>query len=148
MQPQNPDFLAAVEAAFSRQPFMHFIGARLGAVEPGGVEIRLPYHEGVGQNHGYFQGEVIGAVADSAGGLAGFSLLPPGSSVLAVEYKISFLSPGNGDKLVARGEVLRVGRTLVTTEIKAHVLRDGEEHLCAVVLQTLRALSGGGEIRF
>lgn len=148
MKSANPDFEAAVRAAFERQPFMSFLGAQLGRVEPGRVEIRLPFHEGVGQNHGYFHGGVIGAMADVAGGFSAFSLLPPNSSVLTAEYKLSILAPGLGEELVSRGEILRAGKTLLTAEVKIHVVREGQEHLCAVALQTLRGRTGGAEVQF
>ncbi len=148
MDAANPDYDTAVRAAFDRQPFMGFIGARVGAVAPGRVELRLPFHEGVGQNHGFFHGGVIGALADVAGGFAGFSLMPPNSSVLTAEYKLSILAPGLGEELIARGEVLRAGKTLITTEIKVYVRRDGQEHMCAIALQTLRGRTGGAEVQF
>ena len=140
---RNPNYEQAVLDGFARQPFMGYIGARITAVRPGFVEIRVPYREEVGQNHGFFHGGVIGAVADVAGGFAGFSILPPESSVLTVEYKINILAPGLGDELIARGEVLTAGKTLIFTEMKMFVVRDGQEHLCAAALQTLRGKTGG-----
>lgn len=148
MTPGNPDFERAVRDGFARQPFMGHIGARIAAVRPGFVELRLPYRDEVGQNHGFFHGGVIGALADVAGGVAGYSLLPPSSSVLTVEYKINIIAPGKGDELIARGQVVRAGRTLIVTDIKVSVLTDGEESLCAVALQTLRGMTGGPGVAF
>ncbi len=144
----DPDYENAVRGGFDRQPFMAHLGARIAAVRPGFVEIRVPYREQVGQNHGYFHGGVIGAIADVAGGFAGFSLLPKGGSVLTVEYKLNIVAPGLGDELIGRGEVLSAGRTLIFTEARLFVTRDGAEHLCAVALQTLRAKTGGSGVAF
>ncbi len=144
----NPDYRQAVHDGFVRQPFMGYLGARLVAVHPGQVEIRVPYREEVGQNHGFFHGGVIGAIADVSGGFAGYSLLPPGSSVLTVEYKLNILAPGLGDELIGRGAVLSAGRTLIFTEARLFVARAGEEHLCAVALQTLRGKTGGAGVAF
>lgn len=146
--PRNPDFEQAVREGFARQPFMDYVGARIAWVRPGGVEIAIPYREQIGQNHGYFHGGVIGALADVCGGFAGFSLLPAGSSVLTAEYKINILAPGLGDELIGRGTVLTAGRTLIFTEARIFVVRDGEEHLCAACLQTLRAKTGGPGVAF
>lgn len=140
---RNAGYERAVLDGFARQPFMGYIGARITAVRPGFVEIRVPYREEVGQNHGFFHGGVIGAVADVAGGFAGFSLLPPDSSILTVEYKLNILAPGLGDELIGRGQVLTAGKTLIFTEMKLYVVRDGQENLCAVALQTLRGKTGG-----
>lgn len=148
MTPGNPDFEQAVREGFARQPFMAYIGARVAAVRPGFVELRVPYREEVGQNHGFFHGGVIGSMADVAGGFAGYSLLPPSSSVLTVEYKINIIAPGKGDELVARGQVLRAGRTLIFTDVKVSVVSGGEEALVAVALQTLRGMTGGPGIAF
>lgn len=148
MTPGNPDFEQAVREGFARQPFMAHIGARVAAVRPGFVELRVPYREEVGQNHGFFHGGVIGSMADVAGGFAGYSLLPPSSSVLTVEYKINIIAPGKGDELVARGQVLRAGRTLIFTDVKVSVVNGGEEALVAVALQTLRGMTGGPGIAF
>lgn len=143
-EPRNPDYRADALAGFERQPFMAHIGARVTEVRPGFVEIRVPYRDEVGQNHGFFHGGVIGSVADVAGGFAGYSLLPPGGSVLTVEYKLNIVAPGLGSELIGRGGVLTLGKTLIFTEAKLYVLRDGAEHLCGVMLQTLRAKTGGG----
>lgn len=141
--PQNPDYVAAVHAAFNRQPFMAYLGARIAAVEPGYVEIRVAYREEIGQNHGFFHGGVIGAIADVSGGFAGFSLLPANGSVLTAEYKINIVAPGKGAELIGRGQVLSAGRTLIFTEAKLFVRNGENETLCAAALQTLRGKTGG-----
>lgn len=145
-EPRNPDYRAAVLSGFECQPFMGYIGARVSETRPGFVEVRVPFRQEVGQNHGFFHGGVIGSVADVAGGFAGFSLLPAGSSILTVEYKLNIIAPGLGSELIGRGNVLTAGKTLIFTEAKLYVLRDGAEHLCAVMLQTLRAKIGGHEV--
>ena len=148
MTPRNPDYEQTVREAFARQPFMGYIGARVAEVRPGFVELRLAYRDEVGQNHGFFHGGVIGSLADVAGGFAAYSLLPPNSSVLTVEYKINIIAPGRGDELISRAQVVRAGRTLIFTEIKVCVAADGTESLNAVALQTIRAMTGGPGIAF
>ncbi|MBF0333358.1 MAG: PaaI family thioesterase [Alphaproteobacteria bacterium] len=147
-EPKNPDYAQAVRDGFGRQPFMAHLGARLTAIEPGRVEIRLPYRDEVGQNHGFFHGGAIGAIADVSGGFAGFSLMGKGGSVLTVEYKINIVAPGLGEELIGRGEVIRMGGTLIITEARLYVLRDGAESLCAIALQTLRGKQTGREVAF
>lgn len=147
-EPQNPDYVAAVHGAFERQPFMATLGAHITALEPGAVEIRVAYREEIGQNHGFFHGGVIGAIADVAGGFAGFSLMPAGGSVLTAEYKINIVAPGLGEELIGRGQVLSAGRTLIFTEARLFVVHEGRETLCAAALQTLRGKSGGAGVAF
>lgn len=145
---QNPEYQQAVRDGFARQPFMGYLGARLVDVSPGQVEIRVPYRDEIGQNHGFFHGGVIGTIADVCGGFAGYSLLPCDSSVLTVEYKLNIVAPGLGEEPIGRGMVLSAGRTLIFTEARLFVARAGEEHLCAVALQTLRGKTGGAGVAF
>lgn len=112
LQPRNPDFARRVRDSFARQGAMSLIGAELARVAPGECDIRLPYRPELSQQHGYFHGGIIGTIADSAGGYAAFTLMPADSSVLTVEYKINLLAPRAGDELVARGRVLKSGRSL------------------------------------
>jgi uncharacterized protein (TIGR00369 family) len=126
-----------VRASFARQGFMRSLGAELTVVEPGSCEIQLRYREELTQQHGYFHAGAIGAIADSAGGYAGFSLMGAGDSVLSVEYKLNLLAPGRGERLIARARVVRAGRTLTVCQIDVFALQDGVETLCATAQQTL-----------
>jgi len=139
--PRNPDYEAAVRGSFARQGLMRTLGASLAAVGPGRVEIVTDYRDDLGQQHGFFHGGVIGAIADSAGGYAAFSLMPPDSNVLTVEYKMNIVAPGKGERLVARGEVIRPGRTLTVSRTDVFAVDDGAETLCATMLQTLMCLA-------
>ena len=146
--PANPDYVAAVRRGFANQPLMGFLGATIDRIEPGSVEIRVPFRTEISQNHGYFHGGVIGAIADVAGGFAAYSLVPAGGSVLSAEYKVNIVAPGLGDELIGRGQVIRGGKTLIFTEARLFVVHKGEENLCAVMLQTIRAHAGGGKNSF
>jgi len=135
--PSDPDFAARVRASFGRQGFMRSLGAELTRVEPGACEIRLAFRDGLGQQHGYFHTGALSAIADSAGGYAGYTLMGAGDSVLSVEYKMNLLAPGRGDAAVARARVVKSGRTLTVCQVEVFVERDGVETLCALMQQTL-----------
>lgn len=135
--PRDPDFAARVHASFARQGLMATLGAELAAVEPGYCEIRLAFRDGLSQQHGFFHAGAIGAIADSAGGYAAYTLMGAGDSVLSVEYKLNLLAPGRGELLVARARVVRPGRTLTVCQVEVAVVRGGEETLCALAQQTL-----------
>ena len=136
-EPNNPDFARAVKDSFERQGLMRTLGIELVLVEPGTVELTAAMAEHVTQQHGYFHGALIGAAMDSAGGYAALSLLPAGSEVLSTEYKINFLAAAAGERLIARGQVVRPGRTITVTEVRASCVRDGASHLTAVMLQSV-----------
>jgi uncharacterized protein (TIGR00369 family) len=141
-QPSDSNFAARIRESFRRQRAMQLLGARMIRVEPGLVQIELPYREDLTQQHGYFHGGFTSAIADSAGGYAGYSLFPADSSVLTVEFKISLLAPAKGEKLVATGRVLKPGRTLTVCELSVVALEPGRETACAHGLQTLICLAG------
>ncbi len=119
MNPLNPSFAEDVADSFARQPIMNLLGARLSLVEPGVVEITLPYRADLAQQHSYLHAGVITTIADSACGYAAYSLMPAGAEVLSVEFKVNLLRPAQGETFVARAEVIKAGRTL--TVVRADV---------------------------
>jgi uncharacterized protein (TIGR00369 family) len=141
----DPNFEARVRASFARQQAMDHLGAYLSEVTAGRCEIRLPYKPELSQQHGFFHGGIIGTIADSAAGYAGFSLMPADAAVLTVEYKMNIVAPGDGEMLIARGEVLKPGRTLTITKADVFAVKNGREKLCAIMLQTLIARTGDPE---
>ena len=142
-QPRDPDFERRVRDSFARQRVMDTLGAALTRVEPGVVEITLPFREDLTQQHGYVHAGIVGTIADSAGGYAGFSLMPAGSTVLSVEYRVHLLAPARGEKLVARGRVVRSGRTLTVCELGVEAIAAGQRTTCAIGTQTLICLPEG-----
>lgn len=139
-EPKNPDYAEQVRGSFERQAFMAHIGAELVHIGPGACEIHLPHRAELTQQHGFFHGGVIGAVIDSAMGYAGYSLAPAGASVLTVEYKLNLVAPGEGERLIARGRVVKAGRTLTVCLGEVSAIGGGDEKLCATALQTLMIL--------
>ena len=138
--PKDPAFESRVRESFVRQKAMHLIGAVLTRVEAGRVEIELPFRDDLTQQHGFIHAGIVGTVADSAGGYAAYTLMPAGSSVLSVEYKINLLAPADGERLVASGQVVRAGRTLTVCDLEVTVIKAGARTLCARGMQTLICL--------
>ena len=141
MKPLNQSFAADVASNFAQQPVMNLIGARLALVEPGVVEIELPFRADLTQQNGYIHAGVITTIADSASGYAAFSLMPAGSGVLSVEFKVNLLRPALGELFVARAEVIKAGRTL--TVVRADVFATGanaEKELVATMQGTMMCL--------
>jgi uncharacterized protein (TIGR00369 family) len=124
-------------ANLSRQGALMAWGARMTRMASGECEIVVPMSAAVTQQHGYFHGGVIGSVADSAGGYAANTLLMPQHECLTAEYKINIVAPGIGDTLIARGKVLKTGKTLVISSANVFAVKQGVEKLCAIMQQTL-----------
>ena len=142
----DPDFAERVRKSFDAQGIMDHIGATLTLIEPGVCEIELPYSDAVSQQHGFFHGGVIGTIADSAGGYAAFGLMDAEDGILTVEYKLNLMAPADGDLLVARGQVVRVGRTLTVARAEVGVVKNGVEVACAAMQQTLMRIVGRAEV--
>jgi len=139
---RDPDWVMKVRESFGRQGVMALLGAELAQLDPGRCEIRLPYRADLTQQHGFFHAGIISTIVDSAGGYAGFSLMPAGSSVLTVEYKLNLLAPGDGELLVAIGEVVKPGKNLVIARGDVYVLKAGIRTHCAIMQQTLMTMHG------
>src|SRR6185295_1402506 len=100
-QPRNPAFAEEIKQSFAKQTIMALISAELSRVEPGVIEITLPYRADLTQQHGYLHAGIVTTIADSACGYAAYSLMPPNSEVLSVEFKVNLLRPAKGEKFIA-----------------------------------------------
>jgi uncharacterized protein (TIGR00369 family) len=145
--PADPDWNAKVRDSFARQGAMKTIGARLVHLEPGHAHVAVEYADAIAQQHGYVHGGVVGMIADTAGGYAGFSMMPAGASVLTVEYKMNLLAPADGQTILAKGRVLKPGRTLVVVQVDVFAHKNGQTKLCATMLQTLMVMAGKSDGR-
>ncbi|WP_332673413.1 PaaI family thioesterase [Aromatoleum sp.] len=144
-QPKDAAYAERVRESFGLQQAMTLIGAELAVVEPGYTEIHLPFKPEITQQHGVIHGGVVGMIADSAAGYAANTLTPADTSVLTVEYKLNLVAPADGERLVARGEVIKPGRTLLITRAEVFVVKQEQWTLCAVMQQTIMAMHGKKE---
>lgn len=140
--PANPAYAPRVRESFGRQPFMTHIGARITALAPGFCEITVEHRRELTQQHGFVHGGVLASIADSAAGYAAFSLMPADATVLTVEYKLNIVRPGAGEAMIARGRVVKPGRTLFVVQADVYAKKDGAEELAVTSLQTLMRLDG------
>ncbi|NIP43676.1 MAG: PaaI family thioesterase [candidate division Zixibacteria bacterium] len=139
-EPQNKEFEKTIRESFAKQNLMQAFGAKLISITPGAATIELPYRDDLTQQHGYLHAGVITAIIDSACGYAALSLMPQDMEVMSAEYKINLLSPADGEKLVARGTVLKPGRKLYVVRGDAYSARDGKEKHVAAFQGTMVAV--------
>jgi len=140
--PKDPDFEARVRASFASQGLMVTLGATLVRVFPGLVEILLPASRAVSQQHGFVHAGALASIADSAAGYAALSLMPPGAGVLTAEFKINLMAPGIGELMMARGRVIKAGRTLTLAQTDVFAVHEGREKQIALLTATLMAVEG------
>ena len=138
--PADHNFEQRVRASFDLQAFMTTLGATLTRVQPGAVEIRLPVRADLTQQHGFVHAAAIAAIGDSACGYAALSLMPLDAAVLTVEYKINLMAPARGEALVARGRVVRAGRTISVCEADIVAVSSGEETAVALLVSTVMTM--------
>lgn len=131
----SADAETRVRASFDRQAFMQLLGASLARVAPGEVDVELPFRDDLVQQHGYLHAGVTTAIADSACGYAALTLMAADAAVLSVEYKVNMLSPAKGRRFLARGRVIKSGRTV--TVIRGEVLAFDEQGDARPVLEML-----------
>lgn len=141
-KPADPGFEARVRDSFNRQPAMHLIGAVLTTVKPGLCEVEMPRKPEVTQQHGFVHGGIVGMIADSAAGYAAYSLFPADATVLTVEYKMNLMAPADGDRMLARAQVTRHGRTLTIVAFDVFAEKSGKMLHCATGLATMMCMLG------
>ena len=139
-EPKNPDYRAVATATFDRQQAMRTLGISIARLEAGEVELSMPYSPDWTQQNGFVHAGIITAGLDNACGIAAFTLMPPGSDILTVEFKTNLLAPARGQRFAFRATVIKPGRTLTVCEARAYAEADGVESLIATMAGTLMAL--------
>lgn len=122
-----------IRESFDRQSMMTTLGARLVTVAPGAVSIEAAIRPDLMQQHGYAHAALAFAVGDSAAGYSALSVMPEGKEVVTSEMKVHLLAPATGERLVARGRVVKPGRRLVIVTADVFAVT-GEEEVHAALL--------------
>jgi uncharacterized protein (TIGR00369 family) len=132
--------LQRVRESFARQSFMEHIGAGILLLAPGIVELELKRTDDLLQQHGFLHAGVLTSLMDSACGYASMSQMDEDSSVLSVEFKVNLLAPAAGNRFVARGQVLKTGKTLTVCRAEAFSADDGPRRLIAAMQATMMTI--------
>lgn len=145
-EPSDPAWDARVRRSFARQPMMETIGAELVRVAPGAVDIRVPFRPAISQHHGFVHAGALTTAVDTACGYAALTLMPPGAGVLSIEFKVSLMSPGKGDAIVARGRVVKAGRNVTFCHGEVFAEDGGAERLVATMSATMMTVLGRPDV--
>lgn len=139
---ENPRLLERLEAVIRATPFAALMGARVNALGDGVVELEVDVKpEVMHQHHGFVHGAVVGFMADSACAWAAASVA---GDVVTSEYKLNLLAPAVGERLLARGRVLKASSRSLATFAEVFAIRNGEEKLVAVALASVAKVGGEG----
>ena len=146
-EPRCANFAERVRDSFAQQGAMKTLGAVLGVVAPGAVDIELPWSAGLTQQHGFLHAGMVATALDSACGYAGFTLMGEDAAVLTIEFKINLLAPAKGQHFRMEGRVLKPGRTITVCEGRAFAIDNHQEKLVATMGCTLMAVTGRDTIK-
>lgn len=146
-EPRCANFAERVRDSFAHQGAMKTLGAGLGVVAPGAVDIELPWSAGLTQQHGFLHAGMVATALDSACGYAGFTLMGEDAAVLTIEFKINLLAPAKGQHFRMEGRVLKPGRTITVCEGRAFAIDNHQEKLVATMGCTLMAVTGRDTIK-
>lgn len=122
----------------AEQPFSVLIGSALDRLEAGQAELSLTLRDDHLQQHGFAHGGVVSYLADNALTYAGGTVL--GDSV-TLEFKINYVRPAIGEKLIARARVKASGKSQAVCDCDVFAARDGAEKLCATAQGTIWKVS-------
>lgn len=136
-QPKCADYAARVSMSFSNQPMMSTIGARLSRIEPGLVDVEIPFQHSLTQHNGFLHGGTVSTLADTACGYAAYSLMPENADVLTIELKLNFLAPAIGERVLAEGRVIRAGRNIIVSAADVFSISAEHRKHVATMLATL-----------
>ncbi len=141
---QDPEYERRVRESLAKQSYMAKLGVTLARISPGEVHLALPVRDDLLQQHGNVHAGVLASAMDSAAGYAAFTLMPAGSGVVSVEFKVNLLEPARGERIEARARVVRSGRTLSSVAAEAWALTGSDERLVATLSGTMLCLVGRG----
>jgi uncharacterized protein (TIGR00369 family) len=135
-----------IRESLSRQRMLVTLGASLQRVTDGEVEIVMPSSEGIQQQHGFVHAGAITTIADSACGYACLTRMPEGAAVLSVEFKINLLAPAVGERFVATGRVVRMGKTIgvATAEVVAQTAGKADSVVAVMQATMMRVEARNG----
>jgi uncharacterized protein (TIGR00369 family) len=146
-QPKDPDFAVRVRAGFARQGAMATIGASISRLEPGLVELTLPFAQTLTQQHGFVHAGMVTTALDSACGFAAYTLMPADAAVLSIEFKVNLLAPARGEKFRFLGQVIKPGRTITVCEAQGFSTEAGREKLTATMTATMMTILGRSDVQ-
>lgn len=129
---RQSDFAAITTRFLQAMPAWQTLGLSIRDLSPGCADIEMVVQPSVTYDGRHVQGGLVGALLDIAGGAAAFTLVGAGHAVVTLGFETHHLGPPGGALLLARGRVVKPGRTQAVSlvEIDA-VAQDGTARLCA-----------------
>jgi uncharacterized protein (TIGR00369 family) len=141
-EPKNPLYPQLIADKLTRQHFMRYLGFALTRIVPGYIEAEAQLIHELQQQDGMVHGGVTATAADLVTGFAAFTLVQADDRVVTSDLKVSFFSPGRGNKIFARGWVVKPGSRLHYCEAEIYVVKGNEYTLIAKATAIMAVLQG------
>ena len=132
-------FLAMGREILAKQPFSVLLGSELVALSPGKVDLQLALKAEHLQQNGFAHGGIVSYLADNALTYAGGTAMQV--PVVTSEFKINYVRPAVGERLIARASADAVSKTQAVCRCEVFAVKDGAEKLCALAQGTIVRLS-------
>ncbi|KQW44819.1 MULTISPECIES: PaaI family thioesterase [unclassified Roseateles] len=132
-------FLAMGREVLAKQPFSVLLGAELAALSPAKVDLQLALKPEHLQQNGFAHGGVVSYLADNALTFAGGTAMQV--PVVTSEFKINYVRPAVGERLIARASADAVSKTQAVCRCDVFAVKDGVEKLCALAQGTIVRLA-------
>lgn len=127
----NPDYKSLVEDKFNQNHFSQSLGIELNSIVPGAVEIGLTLKQDHLQQNNIVHGGIILTLCDVVAGFAAFTLVTPDKHVVTAEIKVTCLKPGIGERLIAKGWVIKPGNHLSFCESEVWCVSGDKNYMIA-----------------
>ena len=131
LQPKNPKFKETIKHKLEGQHFMHLVGFDITRIDCGIIEGEMLLKQKHLQQFGFVHGGATSTILDITMGFAAYSVVPEGKGVVTANITIDFLNPGEGDKIIAIGEIEKAGKRMVCTRGKVFTEKDGKRKIIA-----------------
>lgn len=128
---KDPNFKERIQHKMLANNFMQYIGFKATQIEAGKISGELILEEHHLQQSKFLHGGVTATLADLVAGFASFTLVNSNQTVVTSDLKISYLNPGIGQKVLAKGWVIKAGNTLHFAEAEIICINEGSETLVA-----------------
>jgi uncharacterized protein (TIGR00369 family) len=129
------------KVAIGRSGFSTWLDVEPVKVWEGESELTLTLRPEMTQHHGFAHGAIVGLMADNAAAWAGASVA---GDVVTGGYTIDFLRPAKGERLRARGQVIKAGKRQVVVRADVWAESDGAAPVHVAVAQATIVPTGIG----
>jgi uncharacterized protein (TIGR00369 family) len=129
--PKDLNFKERIQHKMLANNFMQYIGFKATQIEAGKISGELILEEHHLQQSKFLHGGVTATLADLVAGFASFTLVNSNQTVVTSDLKIAYLNPGIGQKVLAKGWVIKAGNTLHFAEADIICVNEGSETLVA-----------------